>query len=200
MIPPNTGSSRIYKRLQIVCSWALVLVNSYTRRCVYGVDVKLIRFETIGDWVIRVRIKNIFTIYIYVNVLMYFRWRMLQIVRKKEFQKSSTSVPTLLTVHCHENCVCCCCSRYYCQHLNSNESFPSSVELKTVISCSMLISIVSTECGAFRERKKHILAFILFVTKTGECYSVPYGSQKLIYVKSLFSVSNVAKNRNSTKK
>ena len=40
----------------------------------------------------------------------------------------------------------------------------------------------------------HILDIILFVTKIDECYSAPYGLQKLINVKYLFSVSNVGRN------
>ena len=41
----------------------------------------------------------------------------------------------------------------------------------------------------------HILDIILFVTKIGECYSTPYGLHTLINVKTLFSVSNVGRNR-----
>ena len=43
--------------------------------------------------------------------------------------------------------------------------------------------------------KIDILVIILFVTKIGECFSAPYGLQKLINVKSLLSVSNVGRNR-----
>ena len=48
----------------------------------------------------------------------------------------------------------------------------------------------------FGREKINILAILLFLTKIEECYSLPYGLHKLINVKSLFSISNVDRNRN----
>ena len=71
-----------------------------------------------------------------------------------------------------------------------------------VVYSRLIISISQSNIEPFQRQKMkcgctniHILDILLFVTKLGVCYSAPYGLDKLINVKSLFSVSNVDRNR-----